>query len=57
VEYVVVGRPLGRDGRKGFAATAIVDSDGAVLAQSEQLVIVPRESMSHDQGRVSSSFQ
>jgi hypothetical protein len=48
IEYVVVGRPLGRDGRKGFAATAIIDSGGAVLAQSEQLVIVPRESMSHD---------
>ena len=46
VEYVVVGRPLGRDGRKGFAATAIVDADGEVLAQSEQLLIVPRESMS-----------
>jgi hypothetical protein len=48
IEYVVVGRPLGRDGRKGFAATAIIDSGGVVLAQSEQLVIVPRESMSHD---------
>jgi len=47
VEYVVVGRPLARDGRKGFAATAIVDADGAVLAQSEQLLIVPREAMSH----------
>ncbi len=46
VEYVVVGRPLRRDGRKGFAATAILDADGEVLAQSEQLVIVPREPMS-----------
>jgi hypothetical protein len=47
VEYVAVGRPLGRAGRKGFAATAILDADGVVLAQSEQLVIVPREAMSH----------
>jgi hypothetical protein len=47
VEYVAVGRPLERDGRKGFAATAIIDSDGEVLAQSEQLLIVPREAMSH----------
>ena len=46
VEYVAVGRPLRRDGRKGFAATAILDVDGEVLAQSEQLVIVPREPMS-----------
>lgn len=47
VEYVAVGRPLDRAGRKGFAATAILDAGGAVLAQSEQLVIVPREAMSH----------
>jgi hypothetical protein len=47
VEYVAVGRPLERDGRKGFAATALLDADGAVLAQSEQLLIVPREAMSH----------
>jgi hypothetical protein len=46
-EYVAIGRPLERDGRKGFAATAIVDSEGEVLAQSEQLLIVPREAMSH----------
>jgi hypothetical protein len=46
VEYIVVGRPLGRDGRKGFAATAIIDLDGELLAQSEQLLIVPREAMS-----------
>jgi hypothetical protein len=43
VEHVVVGRPLGRSGRKGFAATAILDPAGAVLAHSEQLLIVPRE--------------
>jgi hypothetical protein len=47
VEYVVIGRALARDGRKGFAATAIVDSAGEVLAQSEQLLVVPREAMSH----------
>jgi hypothetical protein len=48
VEYIVVGRPLGRDRRKGFAATAILDSGGAVLAHSEQLLIAPREGMSHN---------
>ncbi|HVW45964.1 MAG TPA: hypothetical protein VHA76_02840 [Solirubrobacterales bacterium] len=42
VEYVVVGAPLERSGRKGRAATAILDADGAVLAHSEQLVIEPR---------------
>jgi hypothetical protein len=47
VEYVAVGRPLERDRRKGFAATAILDPGGAVLAQSEQLLIEPREGMSH----------
>lgn len=47
VEYVAVGRPLGCEGRKGFAATAILDPDGGVLAHSEQLLIAPREGMSH----------
>ncbi len=47
VEYVAVGRPLERDRRKGFAATAIVDPGGAVLAHSEQLLIQPRAGMSH----------
>jgi hypothetical protein len=47
VEYVAVGRPLGREGRKGFAATAILDPGGTVLAQSEQLLIAPRQGMSH----------
>jgi hypothetical protein len=46
VEYVAVGRPLRREGRKGFAATAITDPDGTVLARSEQLLIMPREAMS-----------
>jgi hypothetical protein len=48
VEHIVVGRPLKRDGRKGFAASAILDADGALLAQSEQLLIVPRDAMSHE---------
>lgn len=43
VEYVVIGQPLERSGRKGFAATAILDPAGAVLAHSEQLLIVPRD--------------
>jgi len=47
IEHVVVGRPLERDRRKGFAATAILDSAGTVLAHSEQLLIQPREGMSH----------
>ncbi|HVV90649.1 MAG TPA: hypothetical protein VHB53_09160 [Solirubrobacterales bacterium] len=48
VEYVVVGRLLGREGRKGFAATAILDPTGEPLAHGEQLTIVPREAMSHE---------
>jgi hypothetical protein len=48
VEHVAVGRPLGRDRRKGFAATAILDAGGAVLAHSEQLLVEPREGMSHE---------
>jgi hypothetical protein len=46
VEYVAIGRPLRREGRKGFAATAIATPDGAVLAHSEQLLVMPREAMS-----------
>jgi hypothetical protein len=42
VEYVVVGRTLERSGRKGFAATALIDADGEVLAHAEMLVIEPR---------------
>jgi len=48
VEYVVLARPLAREGRKGSAATAILDPAGEVLAQSEQLLVVPRAPMSHD---------
>jgi hypothetical protein len=42
VEYVVVGRPLERSGRKGIARTAVLDRDGTVLAQGECLLVVPR---------------
>lgn len=43
VEYVVVGRPLERDGRKGVSATAVLDLDGKVLAHAECLLVVPRQ--------------
>ena len=42
VEYVVVGRPLERSGRKGLAATAVLDRDGTVLAHAECLLVEPR---------------
>jgi hypothetical protein len=42
VEYVVVGRPLERSGRKGLAATAVLDLEGNVLAHAECLLVVPR---------------
>jgi hypothetical protein len=42
VEYVVVGRPLERSGRKGTSATAVIDLDGTVLAHAECLLVVPR---------------
>jgi hypothetical protein len=42
VEYVVVGRPLERTGRKGTSATAVLDLDGKVLAHAECLLVVPR---------------
>jgi hypothetical protein len=47
VEYLVVGRPLERSGRKGLAATAIINPDGEVVAHAELLIVVPREAMSH----------
>ena len=59
VEYVVVGRPLERSGRKGVSATAVLDLDGTVLAHAECLLVVPRRpdrrSMSHEGGGLSSS--
>jgi hypothetical protein len=42
VEYVVIGRPLERSGRKGISATAVLDLDGTVLAHAECLLVVPR---------------
>jgi hypothetical protein len=40
---VVVGWPLGRDGRKLFAGTALYGATGDVLAVSRQLWIEPRQ--------------
>jgi hypothetical protein len=42
VEYVVVGMPLERSGRKGLAATAVIDAEGEVLANAEMVVVQPR---------------
>lgn len=42
VEYIVVGRPLERAGRKGLSASAVLDLEGNVLAHSELLLIEPR---------------
>jgi hypothetical protein len=50
-EYVVVGIALERSGRKGLAATAILDPDGEVLAHAELVVVEPRPRvMSHARG-------
>ncbi len=56
VEYIVVGRELERSGRKGLAATALLDADGEVLAHGEALFVEPRAegAMSH-KGAPSSS--
>ncbi len=40
---VVVGWPLGEDGRKLFAGTALYGASGDVLAVARQVWIVPRE--------------
>jgi hypothetical protein len=42
VEYVAVGIARERSGRKGLAATAILDADGEVLAHAELVVVEPR---------------
>lgn len=42
-DYVVVGRPLERSGRKGIAATAVLDPGGDVLAHAEAIFVVPRD--------------
>ena len=39
---VVVGWPLGEDGRKLFAGTALYGRDGAPLAVARQVWILPR---------------
>ncbi|MGE5690878.1 MAG: hypothetical protein ACM33B_10020 [Pseudomonadota bacterium] len=39
---VVVARPLGEDGRKLFAATALYGEDGRLLGRARQTWIVPR---------------
>jgi hypothetical protein len=44
VEYVVVGLPLERSGRKGLAKTAVIDAHGGVLAHAEMVVVEPRAS-------------
>jgi hypothetical protein len=41
-QCVVVGWPLGEDGRKLFAGTALYDRDGAPLAVARQVWIAPR---------------
>ena len=40
---VVVGWPLGEDGRKLFAGTALYGASGAVLAVARQVWILPRD--------------
>ena len=42
-QCVVVGWPLGEDGRKLFAGTALYGASGDVLAAARQVWIVPRE--------------
>ena len=39
---VVTARPLGRDGRKGYAATAVYGDDGRLLGVARQTWIAPR---------------
>ncbi len=40
--YVVIGWPLGREGRKVFGATALFDEHGGLVARSRQAWIAPR---------------
>lgn len=40
---VVVARPLGEDGRKLFAATALYGEDGRLLGRARQTWILPRD--------------
>jgi hypothetical protein len=41
--YVAIGHALERSGRKGIAATAVMDEDGRVLAHAAMVVVAPRE--------------
>jgi len=41
-EHVVMAWPIGRDGRKHLAGSAVLDADGAVLARAEALLIEAR---------------
>jgi hypothetical protein len=41
-EYVVMAWPIGRDGRKHLAGSALLDADGEVLARAEALLIEAR---------------
>jgi hypothetical protein len=41
-EHVIMGWPLGADGRKQHAGSAVFTSSGALLAASRALLIVPR---------------
>jgi hypothetical protein len=41
-EHVVIGWPIETDGRKRYAGTAVLASDGTPLAVSRQLLIEPR---------------
>jgi hypothetical protein len=54
IEYVVVGTPLERSGRKGLAATAILDAEGEVLAHAELVVVEPRQRDVTQEGLISS---
>ncbi len=40
--YVVLGWPVGAEGRKRFAGSAVVSADGAVLAYARSTWLVPR---------------
>jgi hypothetical protein len=42
-EHVVIGWPLEIDGRKHHSGSAVLSSDGAVLAAARALLIAPRE--------------
>jgi hypothetical protein len=42
-EQVVIGWPLGRDGRKRQAGSAVISPQGEILAVADALLIEPRE--------------